>query len=108
MSGSGTNGFHAAIRRGIAAKDKDKEAAVNGPAAGRLDCGSGASTAALSCQNGRASAAEIPIKCSRRSSCQDCVAFESTSAQAAARTPSGFCAAGMVAQPAFMTKSRRS
>src|SRR5690242_19294760 len=39
---------------------------------------------------------------------QDCAAFESTSAHAAARSLSGDVAAGTVAQPAFMTKSRRS
>jgi hypothetical protein len=39
---------------------------------------------------------------------QGCVAFRSPSAHAAAKIPLGCSAAGAVAQPAFMTKSRRS
>ena len=39
---------------------------------------------------------------------QGCVAFRRPSAHAAARMPLGCSAAGAVAQPAFMTKSRRS
>ena len=44
----------------------------------------------------------------RRRPRQDCVAFSSTSAHAPAKLPSGFSAAGTVAQPAFMTNSLRS